>query len=68
MLSGKSGQLREKVNNMVKYSREQFFIYVNDMLDNEVKSNPSHIDVLQKKIIGISNSSSMPFTEHVSWS
>jgi hypothetical protein len=25
---------------MVKYARKQFFINVNDMLDNEGKSNP----------------------------
>ena len=34
---------------MVKYAREQFFINVNDMLDNEGKSNPKHIGVLLKK-------------------
>jgi hypothetical protein len=39
-LLGKYRAQRNKVNNMVKYAREQFFINVNDMLDNEGKSNP----------------------------
>ena len=39
-LRGKYRAQRNKVNNMVKYARKQFFINVNDMLDNEGKSNP----------------------------
>jgi hypothetical protein len=37
---------RNKVNNMVKYAREQFFIKVNDMLDNEGKSNPKSSSIV----------------------
>ena len=36
-LLGKYRAHRNKVNNMVKYAREQFFINVNDMLDYEGK-------------------------------
>ena len=41
---------RNKVNNMIKYAREQFFINANDMLDKNVKSNPkSYWKLLKKK-------------------
>jgi hypothetical protein len=41
---------------MVKYAREQFFINVNDMLDNEGKSNPKSYWSLVKKLMGKSTS------------
>jgi hypothetical protein len=31
---------RNKVNNMIKYAREQFFINANDMLDKNGELNP----------------------------
>ena len=57
--SGIPGQLRDKVNNMVKYARKQFFINVNDMLDNEVKSNTKGVLASCEIIMAISTSSSM---------
>jgi hypothetical protein len=33
---------RNKVNNMIKYAREQLFINANDMLDKNAKSNPKY--------------------------
>jgi hypothetical protein len=45
---------------MVKYAREQFFINVNDMLDNEGKSNPKSYWSLVKKLMGKSTSSPIP--------
>ena len=52
--------MQSKVNNMVKYAREQFFINVNDMLDNEGKSNPKSYWSLVKKLMGKSTSSPIP--------
>ena len=40
---------RNKVNNMIKYAREQLFINANDMLDKSVKSNPKSYCKLVKK-------------------
>ena len=45
---------------MVKYAREQFFINVNDMLDNEGKSSPKSYWSLVKKLMGKSTSSPIP--------
>ena len=59
-LLGKYRAQRNKVNNMVKYAREQFFINVNDMLDNEGKSNPKSYWSLVKKLMGKSTSSPIP--------
>jgi hypothetical protein len=42
----------ENHHNMVKYAREQFLINVNDMLDNEGKSNPKTYRGLLKKLMG----------------
>ena len=42
---------RNKVNNMIKYAREQFCINVNDMLDKNGKSNPKSYWKLVKKMI-----------------
>jgi hypothetical protein len=41
---------RNKVNTMIKYAREQFFINANDMLDTNVKSNPNSYWKLVKKL------------------
>jgi hypothetical protein len=41
-------------------AREQFFINVNDMLDNEGKSNPKSYWSLVKKLMGKSTSSPIP--------
>ena len=41
-----------KVNNMIKYAREQFFINANDMLDKNGKSNPKSYWKLVKKLMG----------------
>jgi hypothetical protein len=46
---------RNKVNNMIKYAREQFFINANDMLDKNVKSNPKSNWKLVKKLMGNCN-------------
>ena len=48
---------RNKVNNMVKYAREQFFLNANELLDKENKSNPKSYWSLVKKLMGNSNGS-----------
>ena len=42
---------RNKVNNMIKYAREQFFINANDMLDKNGKSNPKSYWKLVNKLM-----------------
>ena len=41
---------RNKVNNMIKYAREQFFIKANDMLEKNGKSNTKSYWKLVKPI------------------
>ena len=48
---------RNKVNNVIKYAREQFVINANDMLDKNGKSNPNSYWKLVKQIMGNCNHS-----------
>jgi hypothetical protein len=48
---------RNKVNNMIKYAREQLFINANDMLDKNGKSNPKSYWKLVKILMGNCNHS-----------
>ena len=55
-----TGGSEENHHNMVKYAREQFLINVNDMLDNEGKSNPKTYWGFVKKLMGKSTVSPIP--------
>jgi hypothetical protein len=48
---------RNKVNNMIKYTRKQFFINANDILDKNSKSNPKSHCKLIRKLMGNYNHS-----------
>ena len=51
---------RNKVNNMIHYAREQFFINANDLLDKEKQANPKSYWSLIKKLQGNTQSYNIP--------